>query len=75
MKEQKTPKKPLIFYYMVVLLVLMALNAFVFPILMRAQVTQVDYGTFLDQVDAGNVTTVEIQENQIAFAAKGERCV
>ena len=48
MKEQKTPKKPLIFYYMVVLLVLMALNAFVFPILMRAQVTQVDYGTFLD---------------------------
>ena len=49
MKEQKTPKKPLIFYYMVVLLVLMALNAFVFPILMRAQVTQVDYGTFLDQ--------------------------
>ncbi|TCL45093.1 ATP-dependent zinc metalloprotease FtsH [Harryflintia acetispora] len=72
MKEQKTPKKPLIFYYMVVLLVLMALNAFVFPILMRAQVTQVDYGTFLDQVDAGNVTTVEIQENQIAFAAKGE---
>lgn len=69
MQEQKTPKKPIIFYYCIALIILMLLNALVFPAILRNQIPQVDYGTFLNQVENGNVKTVEIQESQIAFIA------
>ncbi|MCI8443251.1 MAG: ATP-dependent zinc metalloprotease FtsH [Provencibacterium sp.] len=72
MEEKKTPKKPLIFYYFVVMMVLMLFNALVFPYLMRGRITEVDYGTFLSQVDSGNVSRVEVEESQIAFIAKNE---
>ena len=67
MDEQKRPKKPLLFYYAITLGIVMLLNLLVFPALMKSKVSQVDYGTFLRQVEAGKVKTVEIQETNIGF--------
>lgn len=72
MKEQKNPKKPIMYYYAVIMMVVLMLNAFVFPTFLKQQITQVDYGTFLKQIETGKVKTVEIQENQIAFTAIDE---
>ncbi len=72
MKEQKSPKKPIMYYYAIIMMVVLLLNAFVFPTIMKQQITQVDYGTFLKQIETGKVKTVEIQENQIAFTAIDE---
>ena len=69
MKIQENPKKPFFYYYFMVLLVVMVLNAFIFPTMMKPQITQVDYGTFLRMVDAGAVRKVEIQDLQIGFVA------
>ena len=69
MKEQNNTKKPFIYYYMVVLLVLIIFNALVFPYIQKIQskIIEVDYGTFLNMVEAGEVTKVELDESQIAF--------
>ncbi|MBU5426316.1 ATP-dependent zinc metalloprotease FtsH [Tissierella pigra] len=67
MNKRKNSKKPLIFYYAIVMLVMMVLNTFVFPSFFKKQITQVDYGTFLNQIESGNIKEVEIQENQIVF--------
>lgn len=69
MKEQKNSKKPFIYYYMIVLLVIIILNAAVFPYMekLQSKILEVDYGTFLNMVKSGEVTTVEIDEKQIAF--------
>ncbi|MEA4847771.1 MAG: ATP-dependent zinc metalloprotease FtsH [Clostridiaceae bacterium] len=69
MKERNNPRKPIIYFYIVTLVIVMLLNAFIFPSVMKQQVTQVDYGTFLTQIEKGKVKAVEIQENQIAFSA------
>jgi cell division protease FtsH len=69
MKEIKPPKKPLMFYYSLVLLIMLLFNTFVVPAIMNASVSEVDYGTFLSMVDAGSVKTVEIQETKILFSA------
>lgn len=69
MNTKKNPKKPLIYYYTIAMIVLMLLNTFVFPSLLKQQITEVDYGTFLKQIESGNVKEVEVQENQIAFIA------
>ena len=67
MKVDKSPKKPVIYYLLISLVVVLILNTFVFPLIRQQQITQVDYGTFLSQVEEGKVDTVEIQENQIGF--------
>lgn len=67
MKEQKNPKIPIFYLYAITMIIVLILNAYVFPSLLKQQVTQVDYGTFLTQIEKGKVKTVEIQENQIAF--------
>ncbi len=67
MKVQKDPKKPIIYYSVIVMSIVMILNAFIFPMILRQKITQVDYGTFLKQIDEGKVKTVEIQDNQIGF--------
>lgn len=67
MKEAKNPKKPIVYFYIITLIIVLLLNAFVFPEILKQQITQVDYGTFLTQVEKGNVKTVEIQDNQIIF--------
>ena len=50
MKEIKSPKKPLIFYYGIVLLLIVLFNLIISPILMERQVMQVDYGTFMKMI-------------------------
>ncbi|KUO75274.1 MAG: cell division protein FtsH [Clostridia bacterium BRH_c25] len=72
MKEEKNPKKPIIYFYVVTLIIVLMLNAFVFPAMLKQQITQVDYGTFLTQIEKGKVKAVEIQENQIAFTELDE---
>ncbi|OGO78924.1 MAG: cell division protein FtsH [Clostridiales bacterium GWB2_37_7] len=67
MKEDKNPKKPIIYFYVITLIILLLLNAFVFPSMLKHQITQVDYSTFLTQIEQGKLKTVEIQDNQIAF--------
>ena len=72
MKEQNNPRKPIIYFYIATLVIVMLLNAYIFPAVVKQQVTQVDYGTFLTLIDEGKVKSVEIQDNQIAFTATDE---
>jgi len=69
MKEEKNPKKPIMYYYIITLIIVMILNAYIFPSLLQQEVTQTDYGTFLTQIENGKVKTVEIQDNKIAYTA------
>ncbi|WMM26417.1 ATP-dependent zinc metalloprotease FtsH [Tissierella sp. MB52-C2] len=73
MNAKKNPKKPLIYYYTIAMIVLMLLNTFVFPSLLKQQITEVDYGTFLKQIESGNIKEVEVQQNQIAFIAPDDK--
>lgn len=75
MKEVKEPKKPLIFYYLMVMLVMMLLNSLLFPKLLRQQVENVDYGTFLNMVDGKQVEMVQIEGDYIYFTDKQEKPV
>ena len=68
---QKPPKKPLIFYYLIALLVLFLLNALVFPSLMSPKVVEVSYNEFLNMIDEGQVKQVALEESsgQLVFLA------
>ena len=68
MKEVKNTKKPLIFYYGIALLVLMLLNALVFPRVMGAQVEEVDYGVFLKMAEDKQLSKVQVTDTEIVFA-------
>ena len=70
MREVKTPKKPLIYYYALALLILSLLNFFVMPWLAEKQVREVDYGTFMNMTEDGDIGKVEVEENQIVFTNK-----
>ncbi len=70
MNEVKTPKKPFIFYYAIVMLVLMLLNFLVMPRMLQAQIIEVDYGTFMDMTEQKEIGKVEMQDNQILFTNK-----
>ena len=73
-KNSKTPKRPLIFYYAVTLLVLMLLNWLLVPMLAQRQVVEVGYNEFVSMLDEGKVQTVayEPSESQIVFEATNE---
>ena len=73
-KNQKNPKRPLIFYYAVTLLILMLLNWLFFPALMQRRVTEVGYDEFTTMLDEGRVQTVAYDqtESQIVFEATDE---
>ena len=70
MKEVKNPKKPLIFYYGVILLVVILLNLIAGTMLMQHQVKDVDYGTFLSMIADKNIGEVEIDNSEIIFTDK-----
>ena len=70
MHEVKKPKKNLAYYYLIVLIVIMLFNAFVYPYIIEQQVKEVDYGTFMSMTEKGKVGQVEIQSNQIIFTNK-----
>ena len=68
MKKVERPKKPLLFYYLVAMMVLILLNTFLFPLLIgRNQITEVDYGTFLNMVENKEVSKVELNGDTIYF--------
>ena len=73
-KDSKTPKRPLIYYYAVTLLVLMLLNWLLVPMLAQRQVVEVGYNEFVSMLDEGKVQTVayEPSESQIVFEATNE---
>ncbi len=77
MKEVKTPRKPLIYYYTVVLLAVMLFNFLAMPWLAEHQIRDVDYNTFVSMVEDGSVGRAEIQEqdNRILFIDKEETAV
>jgi len=72
MDEVKSPKKPFIYYYLIVFLVIFLFNALVMPLIDRNQVKEVDYGTFIRMTEEGQVGVVSVQSNQIVFMDKEE---
>ena len=68
--ENKNPKKPLIFYYLIAMVVIMLLNALVFPSLLSTQVTEVGYSDFLNMIDTRAIEEVAMEAEQIVFTAK-----
>ena len=67
--EVKPPKKPLIFYYCIAMLVLILLNALVMPSIYKASISEVSYSEFLDMLDKKCITQAEIEDNAITFLA------
>ena len=72
MNEIKPPKKPLIYYYGLVLLLLVLFNALAMPYLLEHQIQEVDYGTFMDMTEKREIGRVELEDNQILFTDKNE---
>ena len=70
MNEVKTPKKPLIYYYSIVMLVLLLMNLFITPLLQQARIKDVDYGTFMTMTENKEIDQVEIEDNRILFSGK-----
>ena len=70
MKEVKNPKKPLIYYYVLVLLALSLFNLVVTPFLSRPQIDEVDYGTFMDMIEEKDIGVVEVTDTEITFTDK-----
>ena len=75
MNEVKKPKKPLIYYYGIVLVALLLFNFLAVPWLSQRQVKEVDYGTFMTMTEEKQVGKVEVQDNQILFTDKEEKQV
>ena len=67
MKEVKSPKRSLLYYYGIVLLIILLFNILVTPILNRNQVVEVDYGTFMDMIDQRDIGAVQVEDTQIVF--------
>ena len=70
MNEVKQPKKPLFYYYAMVLIILGLFNFLAMPWFMQRQVQEVDYGTFMSMTEEKNIGRVDVQKNQIVFTDK-----
>lgn len=75
MKEVKSPKKPLIYYYGIVLIVIILFNMLVTPLLSNSRVSEVDYGTFMEMVEDKNIGKVEVEDSEIIFTDKENTAV
>ena len=75
MNEIKNPKKPLIYYYVIVLLVVFLFNALVMPMISRNRIVEATYDEFMTMTLEGQIGLVSIQENQIIFTDKEEKIV
>ena len=75
MNEVKKPRKPLMFYYGVAIVIILLFNLFAMPMLQSAVVTEVDYGTFMTMTQEKNIGKVEIQYNQIIFTDKADETI
>ena len=72
MEERKGPKKPLIYYYLIAILMIYLFNAVITPMYFSPKVQEISYGNFLQKVDEGQVSKVEITSNKIAVVAKDD---
>ena len=72
MNEVKQPKKPLMWYYSVVLIAILLFNVLVMPMIADMKIKEVDYGTFMSMTEQKDIGLVEIQDNQILFTNKDE---
>ena len=70
MHEVKPNKKPLLFYWLIALLILFTLNTFVFPSALKSQVQDVDYGTFMDMMNEKEIGSVMVNTDEIVFTDK-----
>ncbi|MGN0982841.1 MAG: ATP-dependent zinc metalloprotease FtsH [Candidatus Limivicinus sp.] len=75
MNEVKKPRRSLLFYYFVVMLVLVLFNTIIMPMFTSWEVRQVDYGSFITMTNEGNVGLVEVQDNQIIFTDKNKETI
>ena len=73
MKEVKSPKKPLLFYYTIAILAVLVFNLFVSPWLLKSQINEVDYGTFMKMTEEKQIGKVEVEDSQILFTDKDEK--
>ena len=67
MQVKKHPKKPFIYYYLIVMAVVLILNMFVFPLLLKQDITPVSYATFLRQLEQGIITSVQVQDTLVVY--------
>lgn len=67
MKEKQNNKKNILCYYIIIILAALLFNSLVFPKLKEGNTTQVDYSSFLDDLESGKITEVKIQDTQIIF--------
>ena len=70
MKEVRSPKRPMIFYYCMVLLIIFLFNMLIAPLLGHSQVTEVGYNTFMDMIDDRDIGLVQIEDTEIIFTNK-----
>ena len=75
MNEVKKPRRSLLFYYFVVMLVLVLFNTIIMPMFTSWEIKQVDYGTFITMTEKGEVGLVEVQDNQIIFTDKDKQTI
>ncbi|WP_128425725.1 ATP-dependent zinc metalloprotease FtsH [Gudongella oleilytica] len=72
MKKIDKPKKPIMYYYVIAMLIVILLNSYVFPRMAKSQIEPIDYGTFLQKLENGEISVVEIKDNQIYLQGKGD---
>ncbi len=70
--KNNNARKPLIYYYIIALLIMMLLNFLLFPSVLRRQEVQVDYSTFMSDLEDGKISQVEVQDQQIEYLLKDE---
>ena len=75
MQEVKRPKKPIIYFYVAMILAILVFNCLVAPYLARKAIEDVDYGTFMTMTENGEIGKVQIQQNQIVFTDKEESAI
>lgn len=73
MKQVQKPKKPLIFYYLIAVVVLILLNFLLVPRIAGRNIEEVDYGTFLDMIEEKQIATVELNGDTIYFTDKSSQ--
>ena len=72
MKEVKNPKRPLIAYWVIVLVVLVLMNSFVFPYFFERNIEDVEYSTFLEMLDNKEISSVQKNSDYIYFTDTNE---
>lgn len=75
MNEVKKPKKSLLYYYSIAMIVLILINSFIMPKIVERQIREVDYGTFMTMTEGKEISKVKIEDNRILFTNKDNTIV